>query len=1105
MSVTAVAMSTLAVPPANAAPDRPADPAVPEPPAAGQSSFDELVSAPGQEPEVHEVTLITGDRVTLTAHGPDGPYQVDVAPAARPEGPPPTFVSELSPDGVYVIPSDVRAALSAGLVDRELFNVSSLVEQGYADAESDALPVIISYPRSAAEAFRGVAPPTAAELARRADRLPATTDVVGLASLNAAGVSVAKDQAAQFWQELGVAADRRSASERPRVWLDRTAELLLDESAPLIGAPQAWASGYDGSGVSVAVLDTGVDLDHPDLADRVVAAESFVEGEPPRDGFGHGTHVASTIAGTGTASDGRYTGIAPGATLISGKVCTDGGRCPHSSIIAGMEWATQQMGADIVSMSLGSGPTDGTDPLSQAVNNLTATTGALFVIAAGNSGASGNLTVSSPAVADAALAVAATNKSDGLADFSSRGPRWGDLALKPEIAAPGVGIVAARAAGTAMDPNQIVDEWYIGANGTSMATPHVSGAAAILAQRYPDWTAAQLKAALMSTAFDAGLTVYQQGAGRLDVARAATQEVFATTASLDFRNVPLPHEGEPQPAPITKQLTYTNVSDQPVTLTLAASLATTAGEAVPAGALTAPATVTVPAGGEAAVPVTLDVAGIGAGWYTGALVASDPATGTRLTTPVGLVREPPKVTLTIQTIGRDGQPVNVGGAQVIDVAGQTGFITEMTQVGEGVLEVRLPKGIYSVAQVVNWLDDETRRNLAWLLNPEVVVDGDTEIVLDARTATQVTFDTPQPSEPLSNNWISWYERTAAGGARFGGFILADLTTGGAWRKLWATPTEPVTVGEFRFVSQWYTGDDGLDMTVLGPQQRELHVATAPFGLAPGVCEAGEPCEPSYRSGGAMTGYRDYIPFDGTEELVLADAGRGRPEDLAGQDLTGKLALLEYEPIKGCNINVFDLLAVREAGAAAVLAYPTSDSGCQIPTLVNQPDFSGPPPELGIRFAFLPIQEARELREQLTQAPVTIRVTGTPETPYVNVLTPYEDGRVPDSLHYTLTEDDLAIRDLYFHASEPTGFTMSDRLWKQDDGYSDALLLAYGAAFVGPRTIREYAGPLDPELLRNRTVLAGAADLGQLATIATVEVLDQPIRTSQRFNTVPLTP
>src|SRR5690606_36282533 len=121
---------------------------------------------------------------------------------------------------------------------------------------------------------------------------------------------------------------------------------------------------------------------------------------------------------------------------------------------------------------------------------------------------------------------------------------------------------AARAEGTG-DPS---GGPYTTMSGTSMAAPHVSGAAAILAQRYPDWQADALKAALMSTSADAGHTVYDQGAGRLDVARAATQQVFAGTTALDFEIVALPADGEPEPAPMTRQIRYTNQGDQPVTL-----------------------------------------------------------------------------------------------------------------------------------------------------------------------------------------------------------------------------------------------------------------------------------------------------------------------------------------------------------------------------------------------------------------------------------------------------------------------------------------------------------------------------------------------------------
>ncbi|MEV1145941.1 S8 family serine peptidase [Micromonospora sp. NPDC049799] len=232
-----------------------------------------------------------------------------------------------------------------------------------------------------------------------------------------------------------------------------------------------------------------------------------------------------------------------------------------SSIIAGMEWAARS-GATVVNMSLGGAPTDGTDPMSQAVNDLTASTGALFVVAAGNEGAP--RTVGAPGAADAALTVGAVDRDENLADFSSRGPRIGDNGLKPEITAPGVGIVAARAAGTSMGTP--VGDAYTRASGTSMATPHVAGAAAILAQEHPDWTAGQLKDALVSTTrANPELTVFEQGGGRVDVSRALGQRVYGS-ATADFGQVTTGG------AAVERTVTYTNGTAAPQTLRLALEL-----------------------------------------------------------------------------------------------------------------------------------------------------------------------------------------------------------------------------------------------------------------------------------------------------------------------------------------------------------------------------------------------------------------------------------------------------------------------------------------------------------------------------------------------------
>ncbi len=224
-----------------------------------------------------------------------------------------------------------------------------------------------------------------------------------------------------------------------------------------------------------------------------------------------------------------------------------------------MEWAAATVKAKVVNMSLGAGQSDGTDPMSLAVNRLSKDHGTLFVIAAGNAGTDER--VSSPASADAALAVGSVTKSDGLSPFSSTGLRLLDNALKPDIAAPGSAIVAAA------PPTQddAVDENYTQMSGTSMATPHVAGAAAILAQQHPDWSGEQLKAALMGTAKPLDtLGLHEIGAGRLDLARATSQQVVAVPGSISTY-LKWPHANTPARQ---HAVTYRNSGTAPATLAL---------------------------------------------------------------------------------------------------------------------------------------------------------------------------------------------------------------------------------------------------------------------------------------------------------------------------------------------------------------------------------------------------------------------------------------------------------------------------------------------------------------------------------------------------------
>ena len=321
------------------------------------------------------------------------------------------------------------------------------------------------------------------------------------------------------------------------LFLDRQFHVCLNESVSIVKPPAEWRAieqsyghAINGSGVRIAILDTGIDQNHPDLMGKVVLAKSFT-GESPEDGFGHGTHCASIAAGTGAASNGTFKGVAPGALLLNGKVLSNSGSGMEDWVIAGVAWAVNNS-AKVISMSLGSSDyNDGSDPLSLALD-WASQNGVLCAVAAGNSGEDGMKTIGSPGTSREAITVGATNKNDTIAFFSSQG-LTADLRLKPDICAPGVDIIAARANGTAM--GSVVNKYYTEASGTSMATPFVSGAAALIIQVHPSWTPMMIKAALMGNAKPLnGERLWREGAGRMDICGAVMTKAVITPPSGSF-------------------------------------------------------------------------------------------------------------------------------------------------------------------------------------------------------------------------------------------------------------------------------------------------------------------------------------------------------------------------------------------------------------------------------------------------------------------------------------------------------------------------------------------------------------------------------------------
>ena len=684
------------------------------------------MAAPGAAPGGPTVTLLTGDKVTI-----GGTHGVRVRAAEGREHI--SFFTRKDERGdTHVIPEDAVSLLSQGKLDPRLFDVTELARTGYDDASRTTLPLIVDY--------AGATPRAAG--ARVTRELP---------TMSAAAVSV--DRSAAYWPTARLAG---------KIWLDGPVKASLDHSVPQIGAPDAWAAGHTGAGATVAVLDTGIDATHADLADAVTQSENFTDSDSDDDRFGHGTHVASIITGDGAASGGKYQGVAPDAKLLNGKVLNDYGGGQESWIIAGMEWAANS-GADVINMSLGSSfPSNGTDPMSAAVNRITAGTGALFVVSSGNSGP-GDESIGSPAAADAALTVGAVDREDQLAEFSSRGPRWEDGAIKPDITAPGVDIVAAKAAnGIIGDP---ASEGYVSLSGTSMAAPHVAGAAAIVAAQHPDWVADQLKATLMGSAEpNAELTVFEQGAGRVDVAAATTATVFASPASVNNGTAQWPH-GDDQP--ITKTLTYTNTGTEPVTLDLAADITGPDGSPAPQGMFTLePTQLTVPAGGQASTTVTTDTkVDTADGLYSGVITATGGETEVR--TPIAVNREVESYDVKVDFIDHDGKPTDMYGYRFVDVNNPKAYLPYDPS---GSVVVRLPKGeFYFEATVQKEVGEYDYLN-AEFAEPAFTVTGDAELTVDAREAKPLGFTTDKPNADEGSAIFQFALQTAWGDTGLTAFV-----------------------------------------------------------------------------------------------------------------------------------------------------------------------------------------------------------------------------------------------------------------------------------------------------------------------------------------------
>ncbi len=311
--------------------------------------------------------------------------------------------------------------------------------------------------------------------------------------------------------------------------------MQMDSARDIVNANMAQEKGYTGKGIGIAILDTGIspinDFLYP--KNRIIAFKDFINGKTsPYDDNGHGTHVSGIAGGNGTNSNGKYKGIATECNFIGVKVLNKEGKGNASDVLAGLQWIVdnkEKYNIKIINLSIGTNNTSSNDPLVKAVENLW-DNGIIVTIAAGNEGPK-KFTISSPAISKKVITVGASDDNvtttvwgNTLINFSGRGPTL-ECVVKPDVLAPGVNIVSCLSNNISKQSNQIINKNYFALSGTSMSTPIVSGAIALLLEKYNDLKPDDVKLMIKKCCKNLHLPKNQQGWGLIDIYKLLSQEV----------------------------------------------------------------------------------------------------------------------------------------------------------------------------------------------------------------------------------------------------------------------------------------------------------------------------------------------------------------------------------------------------------------------------------------------------------------------------------------------------------------------------------------------------------------------------------------------------
>jgi len=740
------------------------------------------------------VTLITGD-IVVVSELPDGNRSFAIIPVDPTELGQNFQIFE-TPDGTYVIPSDVDLEK----LDVELFNIDYLIKEGYHEMAS--LPVIItSTVYVTGEDVGGVVGSRDVKSTHIEKSARTLQSIETKIKKSNGKVTMKSPRLSMVAAELPVDTIKDltpTLLEQPdvkKIWLDRKVHVSLNESVPLIGAPELWEMGYNGSGIQIAILDTGINAVHPDLDDldddpntadpKVIRAIDFTDDGSTDDFYGHGTHCAGIAAGTGEVSNYTYIGVAPGAYLWNVKVLNRYGYGYESWIISGIEYAAYGLDsisntgdeADIISMSLGGPGTDGTDPMSIAVD-AAVEAGVTVVIAAGND--YDYMTIGTPGVARKVITVGATDKYDDLASFSSKGPTV-DFRVKPDVVAPGVYITAPLARGSYLEelyeegiiPGEDTDgdgyADYISIDGTSMSTPHVAGAAALMLQvtyqtLHIDWSPPKyVKNALISTAVDLGYNVYEQGGGRIDIPSAMHTDILVDPATTSFGL----YSGDSLDSTMLTFYNLNTTSNR--TLTLNVSVYDIITDTYVDCADLSTNVLTIAPNSDASVLLTINTT-VPKSIYSGKVVA-DVDTNETVCSIFGFARLN-KVKIT--KLDMDGVFAAYEPVMIFEANGTYfwwGYTDE-----NGTITFYTPDGTF---YVLSHGYDLSTQSTIWTIADKLMVSGNVAVTLDERQTVPITLDMNKPGQIISGKQSSIN-------------YLFDEWWSLSWTSLWWYPTTSTT-------------------------------------------------------------------------------------------------------------------------------------------------------------------------------------------------------------------------------------------------------------------------------------------------------------------------